>query len=143
VAGWRRFRDLGAVVVFVVGLGQYTGVLGGRVDGALLTRMHQRKIAPPIGVGRRVLWSWLERAGVPDLWAVASAAGAKQRPLRLGDHSSEVLEGDVGGLGSAAYAGVEPVEDGEFVGVNSKSNTSKFSAMRAGRTDLGIAERPS
>jgi hypothetical protein len=61
----------------------------------------------------------------------------------FGDGSTVGLERDVVELRAAAHAGVERVQGFELGGVSSKSNTSKFSAIRSGRTDFGIAERPS
>ena len=54
----------------------------------------------------------------------------------------ECLEGDRRGFGPKAGARVEGVEPAISSGMSSKSKTSKFSAMRAGLTDFGIAERP-
>jgi hypothetical protein len=61
----------------------------------------------------------------------------------FGDGPAVRLKGDVAWPGAAAHAGVECVQGFELVAVSSKPNTSKFSAMRCGRTDSGMAQRPS
>ena len=61
----------------------------------------------------------------------------------FGDGQAEGLQRDFVGLRAAAHAGVECVQASSSAVVSSKSNTSKFSAIRSGRTDFGIAERPS
>ena len=61
----------------------------------------------------------------------------------LGDGPAEALQGDVAGFGTATHTSVERVEGFELAGVSSKSKTPKFSAIRSGRTDFGMALRPS
>jgi hypothetical protein len=65
-----------------------------------------------------------------------------RRSSGLGDLEGEVLAGDLLRFGPAADAGVECVDRGDLVGGELEVDTSKFSAIREGVTDLGIACRP-